>query len=269
MKYREGIWAKVPFELMLDEDLTKADIVVYSIIANAQGRNLNTWISQEEVAKASGQAVETVSRSIKRLKSKGWIDSYRRGLGQTNVYQAMIDAHLPLDQAKKDPGLDQEVKSRKPEVIIENDPNVKSGFDLPVKSGLDQPVKSSIYIEPDEQEPINTSAPIGTPCKDLSLVAKTPEAQLCEDMYNVQKFANYAIEMKTAKTIIKAVQNLDKENYPEALSKILHKYHELIRSRDKFWAGKPFTPRGLSPHIDRLWALVKVETSNKDWIYES
>jgi biotin operon repressor len=252
MKYREGIWSKIPMEILLDQDLTRIHLAVYGYISNRQGAALNTWVSREDIAKDIGIAEETVSRAVSVLEKKGWLDVDRRGLGKTNVYQALIVAYEPLKELKKTkPKGDESITSRKAKVEIDNsirnDLPVMSGSDQTVTSGSDQVVTSLIYKEPSEIEPYN-SAPTVAPEKPL-------EWHLCNEMHQVQKLSRWDIEMKTAKQIVAGVKNLDQDPLG-ALKKILTEFHKLRRSGDKYWAGQPFTPRGLSPNIDRIWAIV-------------
>jgi hypothetical protein len=94
---------------------------------------------------------------------------------------------------------------------------------------------------------------------------KPLEWHLCNEMHQVQKLSRWDIELKTAKQIVAGVRNLDQDPLG-ALKKILTEFHKLRRSGDKYWAGQPFTPRGLSPNLDRIWALVlKKEQSPEGW----
>ena len=67
-------------------------------------------------------------------------------------------------------------------------------------------------------------------------------------------FANYQKETVCAKAIIKAVRNLSPDNPEKAAELLLVTFRQLVHGTDKFWAGQPFLPSGLSPLVERVWA---------------
>jgi hypothetical protein len=112
----------------------------------------------------------------------------------------------------------------------------------------------------------NTSDPLSGPPAKVPPGQRSLEKSICEAMYSQTKFSDWAVEMKVAKKIAKGIQSLSPDDPWGATGKILARYHELITGRDRFWQGQPFTPRGLSPHLDRVWALVTKDEADDDWV---
>lgn len=69
------------------------------------------------------------------------------------------------------------------------------------------------------------------------------------------RFANYQKEGACTKAIAKSCRNLNPEDPGSVAKAVLAKYLALTKSREKLYSGQPFTPSGLSPHVERVWAL--------------
>jgi len=78
--------------------------------------------------------------------------------------------------------------------------------------------------------------------------------------------SDYAIERKTTKTLATRIRNLNPKEPLEAGKALVSTYHELRKGRDKFWKDQPFTPRGMVPHLDRLWAMIAKEQEDDGWM---
>jgi len=91
---------------------------------------------------------------------------------------------------------------------------------------------------------------------------------IMESFLSEGKFADYQKETVCAKKIIKAVRNLSPDNPEEAAGILLHTYRDLVNSPDRFWSGQPFTPSGLSPLIERVWAESNKKTRepSTEWL---
>ena len=84
-------------------------------------------------------------------------------------------------------------------------------------------------------------------------------------------FSNYAKEGKVTKVLCESIRNLSPEDPEGAAKAILHAFRDLTSGQDRFWSGQPFTPSGLSPHLDRVWAEVQKRTRKSDlsWVQEA
>jgi len=78
--------------------------------------------------------------------------------------------------------------------------------------------------------------------------------KVLESFLSEGRFANYQKETVCAKAIIKSVRNLSPENPEKAAELLLVTFRQLVHGTDKFWAGQPFLPLGLSPLVERVWA---------------
>lgn len=75
-----------------------------------------------------------------------------------------------------------------------------------------------------------------------------------ESFLSVSKaFSDYKKEGSTTKKLCEKIRSLSPDDPEGAAKRILHTFHALTRLNDRFWSGQPFTPSGLSPHLDRVW----------------
>ncbi len=84
-------------------------------------------------------------------------------------------------------------------------------------------------------------------------------------------FADYAKEGKLTKGICEKVRNLAPENPMVAAKVLLETYRALTESSERFWGSQPFTPSGLSPVVERVWAEAKKKFQTHDnlnWLDE-
>ena len=96
MKTRLPVHGAVPIAILLDEEITLADLKVYTVLASFQGSNDDAYPSREAIIARCGLVAETISRSVKHLMELGWIQRQQRGLGQTNVYRVMVESEDPV-----------------------------------------------------------------------------------------------------------------------------------------------------------------------------
>jgi hypothetical protein len=79
--------------------------------------------------------------------------------------------------------------------------------------------------------------------EDGELYHKVEQAFLSQ---NGNKFTDYAREGASIKQIIKRAKARDKENAEEVVAAVIDAFWKLKQSRDRFWAGQPFTPSTLN-----------------------
>jgi uncharacterized phage protein (TIGR02220 family) len=96
VKTRLPVHGAVPIAILLDEEITLADLKVYTVLASFQGSNDDAYPSREAIIARCGLVAETISRSVKHLMELGWIQRQQRGLGQTNVYRVMVESEDPV-----------------------------------------------------------------------------------------------------------------------------------------------------------------------------
>lgn len=96
MKMKAPVQGFVPVSILLDPEITLADLKVYTALSSFQGSNDDSYPSREAILDRCGLVVETISRSVKHLIELGWIQRDQRGLGRTNIYRVMIEVELPV-----------------------------------------------------------------------------------------------------------------------------------------------------------------------------
>jgi hypothetical protein len=86
-----------------------------------------------------------------------------------------------------------------------------------------------------------------------------------------ERFSDYAKEGKLCKGLCAKIRNLDPDNPEVAAKAILEAYHKLTKSSDTFWSSQPFTPSGLSPLLQRVWANIGKAQGSFDtsWVERS
>lgn len=101
----------IPFRACTDDSLTRTDLITLMTLASYSGPNGYSFVALSTMAKLRGVRPQSISRYIKRLEAKGYVETVRKGY--TNMRGALrrvlFDAKLSeLDQ-----------------VSISNDNNVK------------------------------------------------------------------------------------------------------------------------------------------------
>ena len=82
---QKGLWAKLPIAV-LQAHLSKRDILVYACLAVYQGSNSNSYPSRKEIAhRMQIKNLNSVSKSISKLKQAGWLGASQRG-PKSNLY---------------------------------------------------------------------------------------------------------------------------------------------------------------------------------------
>lgn len=95
-------WASIPNWLLRDRAFSMADKMLYITLASRLGRHgVQAWPSQRLLAAEMGVSVDTVQRSVKRLKAAGVIavQVIAHKTGRRNVY--FIEVH-PRDGRRSD-----------------------------------------------------------------------------------------------------------------------------------------------------------------------
>ena len=82
---QEGLWARLPLAV-LQAHLSKRDILVYACLAVYQGSNSNSYPSRQEIAhRMKIKNLNSISKSISKLKQAGWLGVSQRG-PKSNLY---------------------------------------------------------------------------------------------------------------------------------------------------------------------------------------
>lgn len=84
-----------------------------------------------------------------------------------------------------------------------------------------------------------------------------------------ERFANYQKEGQCTKAICKACRNLNPDDPESVARKVLSKYRELTQSQDRFFGNQPFTPAGLSPLVERVWAYCIKDEAGEEAFQEA
>ena len=98
-KSRIGIFGMVPIALLQEKSISLSEIRAYAALSSFQGSNESSWPSLVEISTRAGLHPDNVSKAIKRLKLRGWVEVRRRGLGKSNVYCVLSDL---AESAKSD-----------------------------------------------------------------------------------------------------------------------------------------------------------------------
>lgn len=83
-KARIGIFGMVPISLL--QDCTLHELKAYAALASFQGSNDSAWPSLEQIGERANMHPHNVSKAIKKLSQKGWVQVDRRGKKLTNSY---------------------------------------------------------------------------------------------------------------------------------------------------------------------------------------
>lgn len=71
------------------------------------------------------------------------------------------------------------------------------------------------------------------------------------------RYANWPKEQKAINSICSMIHNLSPGAEITAAKAVLSQFWTLTQGTDKYWTGQPFTPSGLSPVFDRVFAMAK------------
>jgi hypothetical protein len=111
-------WAKLAARAVVDRNLRALDVRVLAAIGVYAGRDGTAWPSQETIAWALGIERATVCRSIKRLRTGGYLDRYRKRTARghfRNVYRLLYPAYVPLGERSRFYVVDRETEAEAPE----------------------------------------------------------------------------------------------------------------------------------------------------------
>ena len=94
-------WCKLPYALILDEQLTPADAIVYAVL-NDISKEGSISTSKETVAKLTGLSQKTIQRSLRKLKENGYITFLATTSGRRIVIQLkQLTAKQPAQQKRR------------------------------------------------------------------------------------------------------------------------------------------------------------------------
>jgi len=77
----------VPFRACLDDNLSRGDLITLMILASYSSPNGYGFVALSTIAKLRGVTVQSISRAIKRLEKKGYVETVRKGF--TNMRGAL------------------------------------------------------------------------------------------------------------------------------------------------------------------------------------
>jgi DNA-binding PadR family transcriptional regulator len=77
----------VPFRACLDDNLSRGDLITLMILASYSSPNGYGFVALSTIAKLRGVTVQSISRAIKRLEKKGYVETVRKGY--TNMRGAL------------------------------------------------------------------------------------------------------------------------------------------------------------------------------------
>lgn len=112
----------VPVAILLDQEITLADLKVYTALSSFQGSNDDAYPSREKIVERCGLALETVSRAVSHLVERGWVERKRRP-NATSIYRVLFETEDDTEvTATSLPGSDSQVT---PEVTATSLPSIK------------------------------------------------------------------------------------------------------------------------------------------------
>jgi Helix-turn-helix domain len=141
MRVKGPVHGMVPVAILLDPEITLADLKVYTALASFQGSNDDSYPSRDAIVERCGAALETVSRSVKHLVELGWIERDRRGLNKTNIYRVLVEVSEVTPRSL--PGSDSQVT---PEVTPRSLPSIEQKEHLKERT-------PSLFGEAESKEP--------------------------------------------------------------------------------------------------------------------
>jgi len=101
-----GRWSKLSARALADRSLTAIDVCVLAVIATYANRDGIAWPSQETIASILNVRRETTNRAVKRLRSSGYLDRFRKPTSRgryRNVYQLFYPFYAPPNSKRDDP----------------------------------------------------------------------------------------------------------------------------------------------------------------------
>lgn len=85
-----GGWSKMPTKLILDGSVTGSDLRVYATLSLIYRRYKKAYPSLNYLSDLLGMSYVTVSRSLNKLKDKGYVTIKRNGVGKNNNYEIVL-----------------------------------------------------------------------------------------------------------------------------------------------------------------------------------
>lgn len=79
-------WSKMPMKLIMDATVSGSDLKVYATINMIYRKYKNAYPSLTYLSDLLGMSYVTVSRSLNKLKDKGYVTIKRNGVGKNNSY---------------------------------------------------------------------------------------------------------------------------------------------------------------------------------------
>lgn len=86
-------FTQVPNFLLTNSGLSCTAIVIYAKLLSYAWNNDRVFPGQERMAEELGFSQSKVSKGLSELRTSGWLEINRRGLGKTNIY--MLKYQIP------------------------------------------------------------------------------------------------------------------------------------------------------------------------------
>lgn len=176
------------------------------------------------------------------------------------------------EKSKIKVGIDAILK-KTPREIIAFLGTVKFCYDLTAFGGIayDSLSLGTNYSDLDSNSDLDSDNTSKPPKKTSAPAVLDPLFHPIQDAFlSVGKFADYRKEAACIKAIIKKVRNLTPDSPESTTQRILETFHKLTRSQDRFYSSTPFLPSGLSPILERVWAVAQKSDSppSTSWMAE-
>jgi len=86
--HRQVLFAAIPLPVLLDPGLSPGAVRLYGYLRVRRGGNSETWVGQERIQADLGiGSNRTIQGQLRELKGAGYLESKRRGIGDTNLYR--------------------------------------------------------------------------------------------------------------------------------------------------------------------------------------
>ncbi len=88
---KKDLWARIPISFLLCSKVSKNDLLVYAALASYQSNHSTCHPLRQQIAQRAGiKNLQTVSRSISKLKKIGWIMASQQGR-RANTYACLLE----------------------------------------------------------------------------------------------------------------------------------------------------------------------------------
>ncbi len=88
---KKDLWAKIPISFLLCSKVSKNDLLVYAALASYQSNHSTCHPLRQQIAQRAGiKNLQTVSRSISKLKKIGWVIASQQGR-RANTYACLLE----------------------------------------------------------------------------------------------------------------------------------------------------------------------------------